>query len=312
MALAMTGCSLLTSLDDLRGAPQGLMGDGGDARGEASPLTTCATPETSCVAAAPQGWIGPFELYDGPPSGRPSACPSALVDVLDGHVGVADPNAKCSQCACTVSGAITCDVEVSEYSTFDGSCSVGGNTVSLVEGCNYLGGEDVAFSGAYSVVPTSVTGGMPLAATPVWSSEQLGCREQDQALQRVDCATGEVCVPNPSLPFGANLCVMQVGKFACMAPYTEQHVYYTDFQDGRSCSACTCTGSAADCTGHVIGGNAGCGSGVDVTFGPCVSSTPYVDVAVTPPATSTAKTQTYGGVGAGAVTETQPVTVCCQ
>jgi hypothetical protein len=112
---------------------------------------------------------------------------------------------------------------------------------------------------------------------------------------------------------------MMSGDVPCPAgsSYGAKHVYYGGFDEGRSCSACTCaTVGAGSCNGQLnlySGGDcSGSTQNLQASFGACTSilaATRSVELnylTLTEPACAPS-----GGVARGSATATNPTTICC-
>src|SRR6185436_11267958 len=75
------------------------------------------------------------------------------------------------------------------------------------------------------------------------------------------CAAQAECVPELVNPLQA-FCIYKTGENSCPAgPYSAQTIYYEDFSEGRSCSACSCGAPMGRCDGFVdfaYGPGSGC------------------------------------------------------
>jgi hypothetical protein len=324
VALVVTGCGLLTNLDDLSGGGTDAADSGGsdaptsDVEPDIAPPKTCNSATTACVPAAPSGWIGPFELFTGSPTSAPS-CASPLVPVLGAHDGVANANAACSPCGCGVTGVSCATPSVDFFSSF--GCSGLCFTDSTPTSCKQLpvsqcaGAPYVKANAPNAIAACASDGGVPADAAPTFTTAAVGCKEPGSALVQVDCASGEVCAPKSTAPFDPSLCVLQQGDVACDGPpYATKHVFYSQFTDGRGCTSCACSSSSGvKCDGGGLSMDTNQCSALVGAFGACVSSSGDVnyEVSATPPPTSAVSCVASGGSPTGTVTESQPVTVCC-
>jgi hypothetical protein len=95
---------------------------------------------------------------------------------------------------------------------------------------------------------------------PSWGTFARGCR--GDALG--ECTNHGLCLAPP--PTGFRVCVYNEGDVACPGPqhgpYTEKHVFYSNYQDTRSCSPCSCGSPAGSvCSSKVaIYADSSCGS----------------------------------------------------
>ena len=89
---------------------------------------------------------------------------------------------------------------------------------------------------------TASAGAPDLPATS-WTGAAIGCAPE-AALERDGCANDEVCAPEPDGE--GTLCVYREGEHACPdGDYDDRRVYFTELDDTRNCSACSC---GSDCS----------------------------------------------------------------
>ena len=326
--VALSACSVLTNLDDLGstrsdGGDAGAGSDGGiDAEPDVAPPVTCKTAATTCVADAPSGWTGPFELYDGNPANVPS-CPSPTVDVLTAHLGLIDAGGGCTPCSCSVTG-VTCTTSVAVYS--QPSCQ--GLPCATVDASactkvNLGACSDSSLNSTSTAAATCTAGGaVPTGGAPASQAVQVGCKTPQSALKQVDCPAGQVCAAASTPPFLGALCVLQPGDVTCPgAPYVNKHVYYEAYDDGRKCN-CACATQGPSACGGVLLTRAStlCANGpptypLNVCNGSTLiggnpTSQSIVAQPTAPPLIQYACTVT-GSPLSGAVVESKPTTVCC-
>jgi hypothetical protein len=209
----------------------------------------CGGPFT-CIPAAPTGWAGPFELYEG--SNPLPACELGFLGTtLDGNAGLSASAASCD-CQCNLPEGVRCAAPTVTFSATSAVCPAACATETLTPGvCTAVDkriGCGLGVTGATISVPAPAvaaqgtcaplwTVGVPIAT---WSTSARACGAS-VASAHADCQGASVCVRAPSTPFRGGLCIEQVGDVACPATdYTVKYLYYGGIDDTRSCSSCTC------------------------------------------------------------------------
>ena len=272
----------------------------------------------TCVDAAPDGWIGPFALYDGPLPAPACAAPFS-VKTLVGFAGLTADAATCSQCTCpTPSTDATCSLHVVVYG--GSACSSGG-----VQSLNLNATSPCAGNGS-SVSSVRTYGGdksgsclpgatnAPVISPETWSRAAVGCAFDPSGSG--SCGGSSVCGPPPSAPFEDAVCVSHPGDVACpSAFYGKKRLFYSGLEeDSRSCTPCQCYLSG-DCAGELKGySSADCSSQTysttDIAFPNCHSTTaPYFTFAPTP--LNGEMCTPAGGDAAGWAQRGERMTVCC-
>lgn len=320
--------------DDASGPPMDATtssGGGSSSGGSSSGGATCGG---TCIAAAPSGWTGPFQLYSGSTASAPT-CPNGMTNMLEGNAGLTAASAECSACTCDDSGDdVQCEVSllVSTSSTCDlsGGCYASGaatsNSCTMGDCASELIAYETGYPGALYPTPTAFWSGTPSTETQMlppitWATTAVGCGETSPPT--AGCSGGSVCVPTPEAPYQSGLCVSQSGDVSCpTAVFVSKSLYYTGTDDSRYCTPCGCASNdSAGCTGDVaLYSETGCNSVVTTisTYGSACISTPLVqkdgilswqmtNVIVSGNPVSTAQ----GGLPEGSVAAINPVTVCC-
>jgi hypothetical protein len=289
-------CSLATNLDSL--GP-----DGGS--------VSCGSGSV-CRPAIPAGWVGPVTVRDGP---EDQGCTApfgvkALGTLQDGID--AGPGSCTCECKATI-GACRYRVDI-----FDGgdclgtplvadassiTACVGNGVVPTFSVKYYDGGVGAAEAGC---VPTTTRVGFPIT-----SNAHHVCVG---AFSAGGCASGS-CMPS-----GTKACIAAEGDLACPDPFTQKQVFHRNWVDGITCAGCTC--------GSFDPNSCKSPPSIKITNAPCGSDAATVVAtytAVNGCITGTAQSGTGAinqppnacNVAAapardGAVTATDPVTVCCQ
>jgi hypothetical protein len=231
-----------------------------------------------CAPAVPDGWSGYLALYDGP-TANPPGCPDTYpADEYVGNRSILAPDAECSACTCSAAQGQDCGAEPTWVTVGDGTCNDGNSCSTLDDfpigpannscftGGVYLAADTTCGQNSNNCTtgtePCNVSATVPaVAATggtctpgggiatkqPVsWATLGIACGSPP--LVAGGCSGSQVCLPRAGGDFVSGVCIMHQGEVACPpGSFTEQHVFYEDFNDERSCGACAC-GAAADGT----------------------------------------------------------------
>jgi hypothetical protein len=147
-----------------------------------------------------------------------------------------------------------------------------------------------------------------------WTRRIIACETNDR--EPAGCDSGEHCVPELVTPL-ETWCVYRAGIHDCpTGAYSQQTIYYEDFDDGRSCSACTCGTPTGSCEGYVdFMTGTGCGTArvERVELGACfeLNNGPAGVKATPGPVIAAGECPRSGGELQGSVTLQGGVTVCC-
>lgn len=303
------------ALDGPHDAPQDVV----DAAPDGAPCTA------ACVPAAPAGWEGPLEIYEGmggPPPPLPPSCTGAYPTVVyDGTGSPVAPAAACS-CTCGAPTGTSCDPPVVNYFS-DNTCTTTCGTPNqpIPTTCTALG--ITGCGGTHIRISNPVaTGGscIPDAGATVppagWSAAVRLCAAATPPGPS-GCDAGSVCAPTSGLPFEtATYCVARSGAWPCPAGYPSQRTYYGGAVDTRACAPCTCGApTGATCSGDVLSlyGATCSGTGTQVTIpqtctGLGGSKMMGLSAGVAPTGGACAPSD----AGAtGSFTPTTPTTICC-
>lgn len=230
--------------------------------------TDCAdedcTPIAQCVPAPPDGWSAPGVLHTGTPADTaPCAAPFESAEYLGGAGPTGEP-ATCSACHCGTPTDTWC-VEplpgVCQQAVGSPSCA-GGCTAGWV-GAPAAGGcvnspETVGrfLYGARSSRGTcgAATGGETTLDPPTWAATARLCTT---ASAGGGCEAGSTCLPR--LPDPTPLCTIQEGDLPCPDGYGRRQLLHDDFDERRTCSACSCAYRSGGCTAEITAySGAGC------------------------------------------------------
>jgi hypothetical protein len=294
---------------------------------EEGPPATC-TGTFACVPTVPGGWSGPFELYAGA-SPAPS-CTADFTSAYDGNAGLSAPPGNCS-CSCVVPNTECTTPTLAFYSQTASLCLTSAcsttalapgvcKTVSDATGCGTP--QTSAISASAPVVElASCTPQASKSITPTsWATTAQACSSTTAVVQD-DCQAGSVCAPKPSAPYGATLCISQLGDVSCPpgsggAGYSSKQVFYGGVDDLRTCTACTCGSlGGATCSASFEAYSSTDGS---CTGGGDTYAAPFSCEAVDQPAdfrlTIIAQNGSCGAsqvTATGSATPTNPTTFCC-
>lgn len=240
-------------------------GGGGDAGADASedgPPPGCTG---QCLPAPPLGWTAPVQLWFGEESGAPT-CPEVAPAVgYEGRAELHAAPATCGACSCGPSGgecelpatltasaascastnAITPRTDFDPPASWDGSCSAN-EAIALDKLCG-----SVKCVSSLTTAPLTLDEGgcastsqpAPEALSPpAWSTFARACMGSVSGACE---SLGEVCTPASIIDGGVvgfRTCIFHGGDVACPSagPYTDRHVFYTDYADSRGCSECGC------------------------------------------------------------------------
>ncbi len=328
--------------------------DGADNDGDT--LADCAdpdcAPDAECVDPIPVGWgtLGHVALFQGVEGSNP-ACPAAMPDTaFTGTNALSASPAICSACTCGAPSGQSCALATDLDSNvaglqpiqvknlpcgqnatalsvltvpagWDGSCFQAEN-LAAGQTCAGADCNASATSSLPSVSGGSCTpgGGVPTLPAPTWAIEGKACRAASSPA--TGCDAGKQCRPRPAAPFAPHVCVSKPGDLACPDPYSDKHLFYTDFTDTRACTACTCggaNGGSCQITIHLYSdAGAGVCSTEDVAFvaGQCKNLTGNPAVygrssEISSPPSGGMCPVTGGGAPIGGAAPTGPRTFCC-
>jgi hypothetical protein len=238
--------------------------------GDAGTGSTCTG---NCVPRSPSGWSEPVLLWLGPEAAPPPECPSwSPQRYTAGHADLTTPPLTCSACGCdppagscalpatlTASSSAVCNAG-NTWTSFDppdawtGACT----QANAIPAGKLCGG--VPCTQSLSIAPLTLTESActpmitsPQAAPPgppFWSTVAYTCEGEPSG----KCSNpGETCAPVvPPPPPGFAVCIGITGDRTCPDELSDKHVVYDHFDDGRTCSACTCSApTGGQCTGMI-------------------------------------------------------------
>jgi hypothetical protein len=309
-------------------------------------LIDCADPDCTTLytcATTPAGWNGPVAVWSGAAGSGPSCAasggyPSAA---FNANAGLVVPGYTCPACSCTPSGGMFCDDLMFVYDTSTNCANTdpwqaqaftpGPGCTEFELCCSPPTARSAILKDplpSYVHGSCTATQGTPQFPATSWTTDALGCNAVPTVAG--GCGGGQ-CLPKPTAPFGAKLCIYRAGIATCPAGYPNQNPgagaqYYQGVDDnpatgGRSCSGCNC---AATCGGTIkTYTDKTCTVGeqdLDLTTSRACTTVP-ADTTVqggrdTRSYTFTGGGPTCGSGGpstlSGAPTPSSAVTVCCQ
>ncbi len=173
------------------------------------------------MPAIPEGWSDPTVLGEG-------ACPPEYPE-LGGALNTSlEPGVPTCACNCGVQ-SVSCGLWLENE----------GLPFSPEESCVSPDFEDECLSAVVDATCSETLVDVP--ATPTWGDERVAC---SGAASGAECEDTGTCFPSEA---GA-VCITQDGEHTCPAGFGEATVYHQGFQDGRSCSACSCTAQGQACS----------------------------------------------------------------
>ena len=218
--------------------------EGVDCGGDCPACPTEPCPGTNlCLTPPGNGWSEPVALLDDG-SGCAGDFPTAVGNLV--HDGLSAPDATC-QCNCAAPN-VTCPANVQSIHYPVDDCA--NNPVAPVNvapnTCVAKGSGSNAFKLA-APTATCAQGQVGETIPPyTWGEDVQACGGVQQAGLCPNAT--DICVPTPSAPFKATVCVGKIGDQACPAGFPTQHVYFGDVDDQRDCpSNCSCTASGSLC-----------------------------------------------------------------
>ncbi len=243
-----------------------------------------------CVPAVPDGWQGPFVLYDGPAAGFPQ-CPGNFpggdpgINEIIGGAGVPSPapQAMCT-CSCDPPASPTCkppsqltvlDASCANQASancgalpnnpanWNGSCGFGTFVTGGVSTCGANSGAQCDMGSAACNVSVSSTGPTVTGTCTPQHTETIpqvdfvsavhACGGADTST--AGCSANTICAPRAPAPFNAKLCVYVNGDTTCTsaAPYLVKHSGATTIDTSQlKCSACNCGAlTGGSCKGDI-------------------------------------------------------------
>lgn len=279
-----------------------------DLDGDADCADADCDPVVVCVPEPETDWSAPGVLNVGATA---APCDAAYdTEVYVGHSNPSGSPATCAACSC---GAPTSSSCANHYVCERTSGCAGTCTASSISGsgCVESAGSSATFlprNGTYASGSCAAGTSTATTSPPSWGEEARLCTAS--ATAATGCAVGAICVPRPAAP--SPTCVVRDGDVACPAGYGDREVFYEDFVDTRTCSACSCSFSASSCSVAVTAyDQPSCGgTATPLSLNTCFNGDPASYTI-----THTVNGASCSGIGTGsplgAVSAAAPSTVCC-
>lgn len=209
----------------------------------------------ACVGTA-EDWVGPVAI-NAKPVAEPVSCAGDFTEVASETMffGVPPAEHDCD-CDCDVDNGASCGpIEFAVYS--NSLCfSATSLVVDIDDACVDIPG---VAADEYVALEVDILGEGCDPDTSGTVIEQvdflnhaIACEPSRQS--SAGCEEEEVCLKIPIVPFDSTVCVLREGDHVCPdgTDYTERTVYYESLEDDRSCNACTCTLSGAECDANQV------------------------------------------------------------
>lgn len=285
----------------------------------------------SCVAEAPDGWLGPHAQSATPGDAGNTGCGGGFPNsVADGVVSISGSAASCS-CSCGAPTGGECEdpLTIRIYDQDSGlGCSNLTQTITTAQTPYFDSDGD---SGIYVIIDTPDVEAAPTCSPN--ASESVPPIQYGAAVELCggvfgtgECGTGEVCAPELSASFVSSYCVYSEGDRPCPvgSEYSERTVYYADEADSRECSDCSCGAAQGVVCGGSVEFNLLYSAGIDPgeiepANGTCRSVIPNetatagvsYGIEYDPNLPFSSGCSAIGGNPIGSVSEVDAFTVCC-
>lgn len=299
--------------------------------------TGFACPGT-CVPWDPVGeWDGPALLWQGNKAEAPPCPPYATSIRYRGNVGLMAP-ADCVPCTCgpptgscslpltLTAAAATCanDGPGVAHFPFDAPASWNGacTPANAIPSGNGVASISIGPLGLVEsdCTPEDLEPGLK-TPVPSWKTYAFACYGDGG----LPCPDGSFCLPTSApLPQGFRLCVFREDlSKECPAEYPNRHIFFEDYDDGRTCSGCSCgPPEGSTCSAQILAYEDSACKVVQAST--TVTSAPGSCVNVISPGAAmgskSASEATYavgacapiGGEPGGTVFATEPALFCCR
>ena len=227
---------------DTGGSDEGQTSVSGESTGDGTECGAAAR----CMAAVPDGWMGPIAVHRGPVEGTVPACaegyPSGGLTLYEGYH---DPGPAVCDCECAINLANFCTKYIYDY---EAGCGL------QVGQLNFNSSECDEFESSGATNFYMFAQGQPVcqpqkiveAPEVPWDNLVSSC---SGAAIDTECSTG-MCVPDPPEGYEAGLCIFVQGDMECPAgDFSEKFTLNSGTDDTRNCGPCTCGTGSATCTG---------------------------------------------------------------
>jgi hypothetical protein len=156
------------------------------------------------------------------------------------EINFADPGGVCD-CGCAVNAA-ACNANVESHT--NASCTALTASTVIEAGCNDAGA--VLAGGSVKFTGTSKNAG---SICPV-GNHTLPELQRESFLTCDVAPTGQ-CMEAPGAAFEQRVCIYQPGAHNCPADFPKGYRTFSDVDDQRVCSGCSCTDSSIACNGEL-------------------------------------------------------------
>lgn len=217
---------------------------------------SCTTIGGTCAPLPPDGWEGPYLVYDG--STPIKGCPPQLEDTFTLGGGTPSSTFTCPACKCqgVTGAACTATLTVwSDNTTCSDATTAGSGVDPTVCYVNSVGAT-ISAKFRHSVTAAGkcdpALNGPPQRGAVTWTSNYLFCGSKN--LTAIGCdTTNQVCLPPAN---GGKVCIVKEGADSCPAGWNNSAAInvFGDVNDSRACdvTGCSCGGpTGVGCTGQL-------------------------------------------------------------
>jgi hypothetical protein len=282
-------------------------------------MPDCADPDctpTAVCVPRPSGDVG---------TTVPALCPPGFATPTSYGSNLQAGGTACTGCSCGGGAVTSCSSMLTTYtSQADCLAGVNGRAAASVSSTTpdcftpdnntpnvYGAGLSPWAVGTTPCVPS----GAPVKPPASFATTSIFCKASRVSdVGKTGCAAGFVCAPKPA----SGACVLLADTAACPTGTKLSSVLYTSLQDGRTCSACSCTlkGASCDSLTLMMGSDYSCGVDMaDIKAGAPTCMTKQANGVYTPGyqllGTPTNGTCTPASTVSGTVTPVGGRALCC-
>jgi hypothetical protein len=229
-------CAQIAALDEFGDVDTGGAGAVGAGGGG-------GTPDPSCVAMPPSGWLGPvaFRIAEDPV--LLDCDPGWPVLAALGGMGPPGGDLMCDECVCMPPTGVSCTTVSAGLYPNDPGCGMGQQLISPTTTCADHGPIN-AHSMGFTPVPSpgacEATGGEILSEPAAFGEHGVVCSPEGETAS----CDGGVSVPGFAQPNDWATCIYQVGSLVnCPAGSAYDkgpYVVASQYEDNRHCTGCEC------------------------------------------------------------------------
>lgn len=191
------------------------------------------------------------------------ACPPGYGDPRPLHNNLSDQG--CTGCSCGAISATQCSVHVSAACSTQSGSGVQLSSNVCPGGAN-LSVAQVSPSvsaSAWAVQPGSCSAsGTATPSPPIWAETVYLCRPTRKG---AGCSPKLTCLPMPPSP-AEPLCYRPLPGEGCAPDDMGERVWYTGYDDSRSCGPCTCESSGSGCADMRVAISSSCAATPSITL----------------------------------------------